>query len=63
MSQRQRLDAAAEHNHGEIEAAVTAFEDRSVVYDPADIARAGVFVSIDSEGWFSGDRGLCPTGG
>ena len=37
---------------GEIEAALLAFEDRSVVYDPADIARAGVFVSIDAEGGF-----------
>ncbi|MGY4573711.1 ParB/RepB/Spo0J family partition protein [Bradyrhizobium sp. USDA 3256] len=42
---------------GEIEAALTAFEDRSMVYDPAEIARAGVFVSIDSEGRLSVDRG------
>ena len=41
----------------EIEAALMAFEDRSVVYDPADIARAGVFVSIDSEGRLTVDRG------
>jgi ParB family chromosome partitioning protein len=42
---------------GEIEAALMVFEDRSVVYDSADIARAGVFVSIDSEGRLSVDRG------
>ncbi|MGA7808777.1 ParB/RepB/Spo0J family partition protein [Bradyrhizobium sp.] len=42
---------------GEIEAALLAFKDRSEVYDPADIARAGVFVSIDSEGRLSADRG------
>ncbi|WP_342709592.1 ParB/RepB/Spo0J family partition protein [Bradyrhizobium sp. B124] len=42
---------------GEIEAALTAFEDRSVLYDPAEIVRAGVFVSIDSEGRLSVDRG------
>jgi ParB family transcriptional regulator, chromosome partitioning protein len=42
---------------GEIEAALMAFEDRLVVYDPADIVRAGVFVSIDSEGRLSVDRG------
>ena len=42
---------------GEIEAALMAFEERSVVYDPADILRAGVFVSIDSEGRLSVDRG------
>lgn len=34
-----------------------AFEERSVVYDPADIVRAGVFISIDSEGRLSVDRG------
>jgi ParB family transcriptional regulator, chromosome partitioning protein len=38
----QRLD--------EIETALIAFEERPVIYDPADIARAGAFVSIDSEG-------------
>jgi ParB family chromosome partitioning protein len=42
---------------GEIEAALMAFEERFVVYDPADIVRAGVFVSIDSEGRLSVDRG------
>jgi ParB family chromosome partitioning protein len=42
---------------GEIEAALLAFEERSMVYDPAGIARAGVFVSIDSEGRLSVDRG------
>ena len=42
---------------GEIEAALMAFEERSIIYDPVDIARAGVFVSIDSEGRLSVDRG------
>ena len=42
---------------GEIEAALMAFEERLVVYDPAEIVRAGVFVSIDSEGRLSVDRG------
>ena len=41
----------------EIEAALMTFEERSVVYDPVDISRAGVFVSIDSEGRLSVDRG------
>src|SRR5262249_25751719 len=41
----------------EIEAALMAFEERSIVYDPVDISRAGVFVSIDSEGRLSVDRG------
>ncbi|WP_442869929.1 DNA-binding protein [Bradyrhizobium sp. CCBAU 11361] len=42
---------------GEIETALMAFEERSVLYDPAEIARAGVFVSVDSEGRLSVDRG------
>jgi ParB family transcriptional regulator, chromosome partitioning protein len=41
---------------GEIETA-PAFEDRPVSYDPAEIARAGVFISIDSDGGLSVDRG------
>jgi ParB family transcriptional regulator, chromosome partitioning protein len=42
---------------GEIETARSAFEARSLIYDPADIARAGVFISIDAEGALSIDRG------
>jgi ParB family chromosome partitioning protein len=42
---------------GEIEAALAVFEDRPVSYDPAEVARAGVFVSIDSDGGLSVDRG------
>jgi ParB family transcriptional regulator, chromosome partitioning protein len=35
---------------GEIETALAALDDRPVQYDPEEIARAGVFVSIDSSG-------------
>ncbi|KRW97733.1 ParB/RepB/Spo0J family partition protein [Paracoccus sp. MKU1] len=42
---------------GEIETALAAFEDRPVIYDPAEIAQAGVFLSIDREGRLSVDRG------
>ncbi|TQF41849.1 DNA-binding protein [Bradyrhizobium sp. UNPF46] len=42
---------------GEIEAALAAFENRPMHYDPTEIARAGVFISIDSEGRLSVDRG------
>ncbi|MGY4498313.1 ParB family chromosome partitioning protein [Bradyrhizobium sp. GM24.11] len=42
---------------GEIQAALVALEDRPMIYDPAEIVRAGVFVSIDSEGRLSVDRG------
>ncbi len=51
------LPDEVEQRLGEIEAALMAFEDRSVVYDQADIVRAGVFVSIDPEGRLSVDRG------
>jgi ParB family chromosome partitioning protein len=43
---------------GEIETAIAAFENRSARYDPADMARAGVFVSIDGDGGLRIDRGL-----
>jgi ParB family chromosome partitioning protein len=42
---------------GEIEQALDAFEQRPATYDPADIAIAGVFVSLDSDGSLSVDRG------
>jgi ParB family chromosome partitioning protein len=41
----------------EIEAARSVLETRSLVYDPAEIVRAGVFVSIDAEGLLLVDRG------
>ena len=41
----------------EIEAARSALEARPLVYDPAEMARAGVFISIDAEGLLSVDRG------
>jgi ParB family chromosome partitioning protein len=43
---------------GEIETAMAAFEDRPVSYDPAEIARAGIFVSFDGEGALRIDRGF-----
>jgi ParB family chromosome partitioning protein len=42
---------------GEIEAVRSVLEARSLVYDPVEIARAGVFVSIDAEGLLSIARG------
>jgi ParB family transcriptional regulator, chromosome partitioning protein len=42
---------------GEIEAARSVLESRSLIYDPAEIGRAGVFVSIDAEGLLSIARG------
>jgi ParB family chromosome partitioning protein len=42
---------------GEIETALEALDDRPVLYEPDDIARAGAFVSIDSTGALRVERG------
>ena len=39
------------------EIALEAFDERPVVYDPTEIGRAGVFVSIDSDGDLRIERG------
>lgn len=41
----------------EIETAIAAFQNRPTLYNPADIARAGAFVSIDSSGRLTVERG------
>jgi ParB family chromosome partitioning protein len=51
------LPDEADERLGEIETALAAFNDRAVTFDPADIVRAGVFVSVDAEGALSVDRG------
>lgn len=43
---------------GEIEKALSAFDNRPHIFDPADVARAGAFVSIDSDGSLLIDRGF-----
>ena len=42
---------------GEIEKQLEAFDRRPAIYDPADIAIAGVFVSVDEDGNLMVDRG------
>ncbi|RUV11770.1 DNA-binding protein, partial [Mesorhizobium sp. M5C.F.Ca.IN.020.32.2.1] len=42
---------------GEIESALEAFESRPMNYDPSEIGRAGVFISIDRDGDLVVDRG------
>lgn len=42
---------------GEIEEALAAFDSHPVRYEPAEIARAGVFASIDADGRLAADRG------
>jgi ParB family chromosome partitioning protein len=43
---------------GEIEEALSAFDERPRIYDPAEIARAGAFISIDGDGTLSVERGF-----
>jgi ParB family chromosome partitioning protein len=42
---------------GEIEAKLEAFEDRPRIFDPADIARAGIFISLSHNGTLRIERG------
>ena len=42
---------------GELEEMIEALDDRPVRYDPADIARAGLFVSLDRDGSLYVERG------
>lgn len=42
---------------GEIETALKGFHNRPVVYEPADVARGGAFVSIDTSGALRVERG------
>lgn len=43
---------------GEIETALEAFEDRPTIYDPAEIPRAGAFISLDQNGRLRIERGF-----
>ncbi|RFD21504.1 ParB/RepB/Spo0J family partition protein [Komagataeibacter melaceti] len=43
---------------GEIEQAILALEERPLAFDPVDIARAGAFVSLDSDGTLQVERGF-----
>ncbi len=42
---------------GEIETAIAAFDERPIVFDTEEVARAGAFVSIDGSGALRVDRG------
>ena len=57
-SQADELPDEVDQRLGEIETAIAAFENRPVHYDPAEIARAGIFVSIDNEGALHIERGF-----
>ncbi|MGO1164573.1 ParB/RepB/Spo0J family partition protein [Brucella pseudogrignonensis] len=49
-SEHDELPDEIDRRLGEIEAALEDFEKRPIIYDPAEIARAGVFISIDRDG-------------
>lgn len=54
----EELPEDVDARFGELEAALARFEDRPAVYDPEEIARAGVFVSIDQAGVLKVERGF-----
>ena len=56
-AEAEELPDEVDQRLGEIETALEAFDDRPVIYDPADIARAGVFVSVDGDGDLRIERG------
>jgi ParB family chromosome partitioning protein len=56
-SDADELPEAVDQRLAEIETALLAFEDRPVKFDPAEISRAGVFISISREGELVVDRG------
>jgi ParB family chromosome partitioning protein len=52
------LPESVDQRLGEIETAMAPFENRRSRFDPADISRAGIFVSIDSDGGLRVERGF-----
>jgi ParB family chromosome partitioning protein len=51
------LSEEVDQRLAEIETALATFDERPIRFDPADIARAGAFVSIDGSGHLRVDRG------
>jgi len=56
--QADELPDAVDARLGEIEQAIEALETRPVTYDPAEMARAGAFVSLDNDGTLLVARGF-----
>lgn len=57
QSGTDEIPEEADQRLGEIETALAALEERPVRYDPGEVARAGVFVSIDGSGGLRVERG------
>ena len=53
----EELPEEVDQRLGEIETELDDFEDRPVIYDPTEVARAGAFVSIDGDGKLKVERG------
>ena len=53
----EELSDEADRRMGEIEAAIDAFNARPAIFDPAQIGRAGAFVSLDAAGNLHVERG------
>jgi ParB family chromosome partitioning protein len=56
-AETEELPDEVDQRLGEIEPALEAFEARPLIYDSAEIARAGVFVTIDADGRLQVERG------
>jgi ParB family chromosome partitioning protein len=57
-AEADELPDEIDQRFGEIEAALAAFDNRPVHYDPVEITRAGAFISIDGEGALRIERGF-----
>ncbi|MFZ5835738.1 MAG: ParB/RepB/Spo0J family partition protein [Pseudomonadota bacterium] len=57
-SEADELPDEIDQRLGEIEMALAAFEERPLIYNPAEITRAGVFVSINGDGGLKIERGF-----
>ncbi|QND60456.1 ParB/RepB/Spo0J family partition protein [Mesorhizobium huakuii] len=56
-AEAEDLPGEVDERLGEIEAAITALDDRPLVFDPEEIGRAGAFISIDRSGNLRVERG------
>ena len=59
-AEANEIPEEADQRLSEIETALAAFEERPMAYDPAEIGRAGAFVSIDGSGGLADRARLCP---
>ena len=57
-AEAEELTEEQDRRMGEIEAAIDSLNERPIVFDPADVAIAGAFVSIDRNGRLSVERGF-----